>query len=218
MQFLKGQSDILAVVIVVVLAIGLLGTAYSFGLPLIQKNQDKAIGERAKAFFSTTNINSLPGKITAVANGGGKDTAVLDVNGGTRIYPYDYVGPENNSIEFSFQSTVTSYAENQGWLSLSGSSCPPTSGVIGQDEPSVVCVRADRTTGGNYNITYRLYMRELEDAEKRNGYKIALEKHSAGSERSAGSKSSVAIDFDKREQTLVGAKTLITTYVKILLG
>lgn len=217
MRILKAQSDIIAVVLIVLLAIGLLGVAYTFGLPLIQKNQDRALEDRAKAFFNLDNSNSLPAKIKSVANSGSKDAASLDVAGVTRLYPGSYVGTENNSIDFGFQSSVTSYAENRGWISLTGAACPPAKGIIGQDDPAVVCVRADKVSGGAFNITFRLYMRELEDAEKRNGFKINLVQHPAGSAVSSGSKANLRIEFDSRSQQAIGSKTLITTNVKILL-
>lgn len=223
MRILKAQSDIIAVVLIVLLAIGLLGVAYTFGLPLIQKNQDRALEDRTEAFFNLDNSNSLPAKIKSVANSGSKDAASLDVTGVTRLYPGSYVGAENNSIDFSFQSTVTSYAEakpsspNGGWISLTGAACPPAKGIIGQDDPAVVCVRADRVSGGAFNITFRLYMRELEDAEKRSGFKINLVQHPAGSAVSSGSKANLRIEFDSRSQQTIGGKTLITTNVKILL-
>lgn len=219
MQSLKAQSDIIAVILIVLLAIGLLGVAYTFGIPLIQKNQDKAIEERAKAFFNPGNINSLPAKIEAVANSGGKDSATLDINGVTRLFPGSYVGVQNNSIDFSFQSSVSSHAEGIGWISLTSGSCNPSpkAGIIGQDEPSVVCVRADRTAGGLFNITYRLYMRELEDAEKKNGFSINLLQHPASSTVSSGVEANVRIEFDGRRQVTRGTKNLIITDVKILL-
>ncbi len=217
MQFLKAQSDIIAVVLIVLIAIGLLAVAYTFGFPLIQKNQDRALEERAKAFFNPGNVNSLPAKIEAAANSGGKDTATLAISGVTRLYPGSFVGAQNNSIDFSFQSTVSSYANDVGWISLTGAACPPASGIIGQDDPSVVCVRADSVPGGFFNITYKLYMRGLEDAEKKNGFAINLLQHPASQLLSSGTEPSVRIEFDGRREVVQGAKTLIITDVKILL-
>lgn len=217
MQFLKAQSDIIAVVLIVLIAIGLLGVAYTFGFPLIQKNQDRALEDRAKSFFNLQNINSLPAKIQAVANSGGRGSATLDVNGVTRLYPGSWAGPENNSIDFGFQSRVSSYAADKGWISLSGAACPPASGTIGQDEPSVICVRADSTPGGFYNITYRLYSRTLEDAQKRNGFRIDLVQNPGSTLLSSKSSANIRIEFDGRSQQLVGTENLIITGVKILL-
>jgi hypothetical protein len=217
MQLLKGQSDIIAVVMILGLAIGLLGVAYTFGLPLINKNQDEALDKRAQAFFSETNINSIQNKIQAVANSGGKDQVIIDLSGFVRLYPYDSVAVENNSLEFTFTGTVSSKNTDGKWISLTGGGCPPATGVLGQDEPAVICAKASKTGAGYYNITYKLFMRELEDAEKRNGFKINLVKHPSSQLIASGEKRAIRIEFDKRNQQTIGSKTLITTDVKILL-
>lgn len=217
MPFLKAQSDIIAVVLIVLIAIGLLGVAYTFGLPLIQKNQDRALEDRAKAFFSTENINSLPSKLQNVANSGGKDTANLDVTGITKLFPGSHVGIENDSIDFTFQSRVSSYAVDKGWISLSSTSCPPMNGVIGQDQAASVCVRADSTTAGYYNITYRVQMRTLEDAQRKNGFGINLIQNPASSLISSHSTVSIRLEFDSKTQQAIGSENLIITNVKVLL-
>lgn len=215
----KGQSDIIAVVLIVLIAIALLGVAYTFGLPLINKNQDQALSNRVDAFFSQTNSNSLPAKIQAVANGGSKDQVTLDVTGITRLAPGGTAGVNNNSIDFSFQSSVSTKGADQGWISLSGAQCSPgpVPGIIGQDQPSVVCARADKVSANLYNITYRVYFRELDDAQQRSGFLISLEQHPASSLISSGGSPNIRIEFDKRQEVVQGSKDLIITYVKILL-
>lgn len=218
MRPLKAQSDIVGAIMIVLIAIALVGTALAFGLPLIQKNQDRALEERVNAVFNPENSNSLPAKIESVANSGGKDQIDLDVEGATRLYKWDSPGPVKNAIEFSFKSRVSRYAIDAGWIPLSPEKCPdPEVGTIGTDEPSVVCVRADSSGSGFYNITYRLYLRELEDTLQRNGFKINLVEHSSTSVLASGGTVSIRVEFDSREPTFVGNKNLITTSVKILL-
>lgn len=211
MQSLKAQSNIIGAILIVVIAIALVGVAFTFGLPYIQKNQDRALEERVDAVFDETNANSLPAKIKSVANNGGKDIVEINVEGVTIL------DPAENSISFSFRSSVTSYAAGSGWVTLSGESCPPPVGNIGVHEPIVVCVRADQITADSYNITYKLYARELEDAEQRNGFKINLLQHPASSLVSSGSSTTVRVEFDARRPETVGSKNLINTDVKILL-
>jgi hypothetical protein len=217
MPALKGQSDIVGAVIIVLIAIALVGIGFGFGLPLIEKNQDRGVENRVNSFFDPANTDSLSAKIKAVANSGGREEVRIDVEGVTRLYPSSFSGPEKNSIEFTFQSRVSRFAVNEGWISVSGTSCPPAMGAIGTDEPVAVCVKADNTGGGVYNITYRLQMRELEDALKRNGLRINLVQHPASSVLSSGSATSVRIEVDSRRQENVGGKNLITADVKILL-
>ena len=207
---LKGQSEIIAVVLIMLIAIGLLSVAFTFGLPLVQKNQDRSLDQRVQSFFDPGNVNSLPSKIKSVANNGGKESISLDVEGLIEL------DEAENSIAFSFQSSVASHAVEQT-VALSGDTCPPAEGIIGLQEPSVLCVSTYLTSGGFYNVTYKLYLRELEDAEKKNGFKINMLKHPAGLNSVGGSGSSVRIEFEQRRPEILGQKNLINTDVKILL-
>lgn len=217
MPELKGQSDIVGAVIVVLIAVALVGIGFGFGLPLIEKNQDRGVENRIDSLFSPANTDSLATKIKDAANSGTRQEARFDVEGVTRLYPSSYPGPENNSIEFTFQSRVSRYAVGQGWISASGAGCPPAIGAIGTNEPVAVCVRADYAGGDVYNVTYRLHTRELEDALKRNGLKINLVQHPSSSVLSSGSATTVRVELDSRRQENVGGKNLITADVKVLL-
>ncbi len=223
MRALKGQSDIIAVVLIVLIAIGLLGVAYSFGLPLIQKNQDRALDDRVKGVFSSNNVNSLPAKIQSLANSGTKDSVTIDVSGATTLVPGEEPGApfttvKNNSIEFGFQSAVASFARDAGWIPLTGSGCDPVSnGIIGQDEAAVVCARVDSTGGGFYNVTYKVQFRTLEDAQKRNGFAIKLVRHPSSPLIAAGDRTQVRMEFGEKRTVVSGTQTLIITDVKVLL-
>lgn len=211
MRSLKAQSNIIGAILIVVIVIGLIAVAFTFGLPFIQKNQDRAIEDRVEAAFNDASASSLPSKLKSVANNGGRDVLQLDVTGVTTL------DPVNNSISFKFRSSVTSYAAGAGWVSLSGASCPPGEGVLGTDEPTVVCVRADEAAGGGYDVTFTMWVRELEDAEERNGFKINLLQHPASSLVSSGESTIIRIEFEERRPEVVGSKNLINTDVKILL-
>lgn len=206
----KGQSDIIAAIIVVVIAIGLLSVAFTFGFPYIQKNQDKALDERVQAFFDIANSNSLPAKMKSVANNGGKDVIKLDVAGVMKLEP------ATNSMSFSFQSRVASKAVGKV-VSLTGDACPPANGIIGVNDPVVVCVETYLTDGGFYNVTYRMYARELEDAQQKNGFKINMLQHESGTQMVSGSSPTVRIEFFERTPTVAGSKNLVNTDIKILL-
>jgi len=71
---LKGQSDIISIVLIIIIAIGLVSTAYTWGIPLIQKQQDTALVVRVANFFSNDNVNSLQKKIVSVATNGGEES------------------------------------------------------------------------------------------------------------------------------------------------
>jgi hypothetical protein len=78
---LKGQSDIISAIIIIVIAIGLVGTAFTWGLPLIQKQQDTAMVERVANYFSNDNTNSIQKEIVSVATNGGEESFTEDVPG-----------------------------------------------------------------------------------------------------------------------------------------
>ncbi|MEM5801874.1 MAG: hypothetical protein QXQ18_00605 [Candidatus Aenigmatarchaeota archaeon] len=212
----KAQTEAISLVLIVLLAIGLVAVAYSWGLPLIQKRQDTIIVERVKNSFSQINVNSLPSKIERAANSASEETFNLDVDGLWVLYPYDFSGPENNSISFTFFSKVTDMAPDTGWQSLTpNAQCPPLQGTLAVDKASVVCRRADKFSDG-YNITYRIWFRNLTDTRNLQIYRINLLKHEAG--YATSTLKTLKIFGSTPVKTTIGSQTLITTEVKILLG
>jgi len=203
----KAQADIISAIIIITIAIGLVSAAYLWGLPLIQKRQDAALVERVANYFNQKNENSLSSKIEYIANSGGEETFNLDVNG---LWKLDTT---ENSISFTFFSRVSNIG-SAAWISLTtGASCPPSTGTLGIDKPSVVCARADTLADG-YNITYKIWFRQLDESSGARGYKIKLVPYT-GVLTSAGK--SVRI-FRGSIDTVPGVQTLIITEIKILFG
>lgn len=209
---MKAQADIVSAVIIVIIALSLVSTAYMWGLPLIQKKQDTAIVERVSNAFSPDNVNSITKKIESVANRGGEETFTLDVDGLWILYPYDANTVENNSIQFAFSSRVTNVGVDKGWIPLSSGNIGI--GTLGLDDSSVVFGRAD-SAGSFYNITYKSWFRELDESSTK-GYKINLLVDERGSDKSTGKTVRISRAKDPYSQT-VGGKTLIITEIKILL-
>jgi len=208
----KAQGDIISAVIIIIIAMGLVGAAYSWGLPLIQKRQDTAIVNRVLNYFDQNNINSLPSLIERVANIGDKETFSLDVNGVWILKEYTEASSFNNSLTFSFSSKVSNLATGQ-WISLTtGASCPPSNATLGVHKSSVVCARADSTAGG-YNITYMVLFRELDDSSGTKGYKIDLQNGGA-SLTSTGK--GVRVSRGEISSKSVGQLTLIETIIKVI--
>jgi hypothetical protein len=204
----KAQADIVSAIIIVIIGMGLVYSAYSIGLPLIQKRQDTALAERVSNYFSQKNENSLPSKIEYIAKNRGEETFNLDVNGLWML------NPTENSISFTFFSRASNIGSTE-WIPLTtGASCPPSTGTVGIDKPSVVCARADTLANG-YNITYKIWFRQLDESPT-SGYKINLIQHPSGSAASTGK--SVRIFFDDVTTSSVGTQTLIITKIKILFG
>lgn len=210
----KAQGDIISAVIIVVIAIGLVGTAYMWGIPLIEKQQGRTVVDRMDSYFDGTNVNSLPRMIEDVANNGGEKTFYSNIDGLWTLNEYDGSGEENNSIEFMIASKVSNIGVDMDWISFTdGGTCPPEIGVLGIDEGSVVCARAD-STGVNYNITYRMWFREIDESSGTRGYKINLVRREGGPLISTGK--SIRISRGDVQTITQGSKRLITTEVKIL--
>ena len=225
-SLLKGQSDVISAVLILVIAIGLVGTAYVWGIPLIQKRQDSAYSDRVDSYFDQSGM-SIVGKISTIAANGGEDTFTSDVSGIWTLNPcvdavdtscaqQPYYNFENNSLEFSFFSTVSQYGVGQGWITLSSTDpCPSPSANVGQN-PYVVCVRSD-TNGNGYNVTFKVQFRELDTSDDTQGFKIVLIPTIPNLNTSTAN--SIKISRGNVFSTIDSSgKTLIVTEVNILLG
>jgi len=157
---IKAVSEIISVVMIIVISIGLISAAYMYGLPLIQKSQDKSSLERTISFFDYNNPSSLPKKIEFVANTGSTEVLTLDTQGIWEVHPFNENSTLNNSIIFSFFSKVTNINTNQPISLTPGGACPPTAGTIGKDSFSVVCISGNPIYDG-FNITYFIFFRDL---------------------------------------------------------
>jgi hypothetical protein len=157
---MKAVSEIISVVMIVAISIGLISAAYLYGLPLIQKSQDKSMLERIISFFDYYNPSSLPQKIEFVANTGSTEVLTLDAQGIWELHPFNENSPLNNSIVFSFFSKVTNINTDQPISLTPGANCPPASGTVGKDSFSVVCLTGNPIYDG-FNITYFVFLRNL---------------------------------------------------------
>lgn len=210
---LKAQADIVSVVIIVIMSLGLISSALMWGLPLIQKQQDTAVSERINKYFDMSNINSLPKKIQSVAIGGGEEIFAEDA-GGIWILYTNQQGENNNSLTFSYQSKVEKFAPNMGWIPISTGN-PSPQGTLGIDDATVVFGRADKTSGGLINTTYKIWMRELWDTSQGKGYKIVLVNDN-GPNRATGK--SLKISRVDEPAPDANNNNLIVTKINILLG
>ncbi|MBI2546967.1 MAG: hypothetical protein HYW23_00790 [Candidatus Aenigmarchaeota archaeon] len=218
----KGISTVVAAALIVVIALGLTSTAYIWGAPLIQKRQEASTTENVFNLFSQTNQNSLPEIIEDVASNRGVKTFGVNGNGVWKL------NVAENSIEYLFSSKTSNVAaDTVNPVSLTpGVQCTgtspylespsPSTGTLGQDSSSVVCVKAT-TQGDTFAIRYKIWFREVDDNpfSPTQGYQIILEKDPTGLVTSTGS--IVKITYDDTAQQTIGGKTLITKKIKILL-
>jgi hypothetical protein len=204
---MKAVSEIISVVMIVVISIGLISAAYMYGLPLIQKSQDKSTLERIISFFDYYNPSSLPQKIEFVANTGSTEVLTLDAQGVWEVHPFNENSPLNNSIVFSFFSKVTNINTDQLISLTSGASCPPTGGTIGKDSFSVVCLTGKPVFDG-FNITYFVFLRNLTSTSGET-YSIQLISSTGITTRSTGKTIRIS------RQSIDKTENFIATKVKI---
>lgn len=203
---MKAQTDVISAVIILLIAMGLISAVYMWGIPLIQKSQDNAVVERVYKNFDKNNVNSIERKIEYVANNGGEETFTVDTEG---IW---YLNEQENYIQFFFLKKSTNIAENLGWVPLSSSNTNPK-GTIGTDDSYVVYGMAN-TANDKYNITYKVWFRELWDDSGSKGYKIQLT--NAGPSQFSTSKS-LRISRGETKPDAVDNRLFITE-IKILFG
>ncbi|MEM5829396.1 MAG: hypothetical protein QW040_02215 [Candidatus Aenigmatarchaeota archaeon] len=195
----KAQADIVSAAIIVLIALGLTTTALMWGLPLIQKRQDSAMVARVNHLITQDLIQ----KIKYVANTGGSEVFTINAGG---VWSID---EGKNMLSFTFFSKATDKATG---LWIGGGECQPNgfngqSGILGLNEPCVVCTRAD-SMGDGYNITYQIGCRELWNTDHTKGLKIQL--------KSAGITTSTSKTI-KISQRAITPDTLIIIDVEILL-
>ncbi len=177
---MKAVNEIIAVLIIVGISLSLFSAVYLWGRPLIEKRQYSSQINQVKSFFDQQSELSLPSKIENVANLGGEETFRLETKGVWRL------NETENYIEFSFFSKTTPYAPDLGWIALTpGASCPPASGIVGKDRATVVCVQSKNVTDG-YEISYRVYLRDLVDQATDKTYRIKLVRNPGGPSKSSG--------------------------------
>lgn len=228
MRISKAQADIVSSVLIVLIALGLTATAYTWGLPLIQKRQDTAVVERVSSYFDQNSANSLPSRIEFIANNGGEQTFSVDSEGFWLLHTCskddlavcnpsraDDTKKEYNSLEYTFFSKISNIAANAGYVSLTaGASCPPSAGILGKDKSSVVCAKVVTVHDG-YEITYKVWFRELTEPGTLRGYKIDLTKDIAGTYNSTTKK--IRLTRQSNNQVSLSGKTLIIPEIKIIL-
>ncbi|MFH7882430.1 MAG: hypothetical protein QW140_01780 [Candidatus Aenigmatarchaeota archaeon] len=212
MEMKKAQVDIISAIIIVIIALTLFSAAYFWGMPLIQKRQDTALVERAFKYFDPKNPNSIGRRIEYVANFGGEQTFSIDLDGIWILKQFNDVSEENNSLLFTFSSKISNVAPNFGWVPFSSNI--QEIGKLGLDDPSVVFERAD-SSGGRYDITLRVWFRELESMDGTKGYKINLINDTAG--RTVSTSKYIKISRGNIISTQENGKTLTITEIKILL-
>jgi len=222
----KAQADIVSSVLIVIISLSLVASAYTWGMYLIEKRKSTTIVERVEKYFDRSNPNSIASRIEDVAVSGAEVVFNLDVDGIWVLNPCSdsaissgCIGNDdrNNTIMFAFNTKATDVKPGAGWIP---NICGSGIGLLGKDAPPVVCKRSD-VSGDSYNVTYQIWLRELDDSlsNPTTGIKYLLipdQKERCKSTYCISAGKSVKLSKGSMTQTNVNGKNLITTEIKVL--
>ena len=197
---MKGQQQIVSVVIIIGLVLGATVTVLPWANKMIEKRKDLKDLDDVYNFF-----NELDETIREIAKNGGEESLSLDVPGKLTIMPDD------NIILFSFDSKVSNIAEGE-YIPLNTPNMNET-GTLGVDTPSVIFGKSEKQ-GNIMKICYKLWYRELLDPLTNKAYKIKLTT-TDGTQKSTNT-GYLRIQRVGTTTTTQGSKTLTTTEINII--
>jgi len=198
---MKGQSQIIAIVLIITLGLASLAFVLPWTYGMIQKKKDMKNLDDAYNFF-----NNLDETVRNVAKNGGEESLRLEAPGLLSVYPESVNDPLNNSIVFIFRSKVSNIAEGD-WIPLNTPNMNE-SATLGLDTPSVIFSRATRTDD-EIEIQYRLWYRKLIDPSGR-GYVIVLN-------TTDNNAKSTTSGFMRIQRLSSSGKPLTTTEINIII-
>ena len=163
---MKGQTKMVSVIIIIMIATAATATVLPWTYNMVQKKQDMKSVDDVYNFFQT-----LDATIRNIAQNGGEESLSLKVPGKLEIIPDALSSDDNsNSIVFRMESKVSFIAEG-GWIPLNTPNENETA-TLGVDTPSVIFGKAKRS-GDKIDVQYRLWYRALNDTSG-HLYKIVL--------------------------------------------
>ncbi len=200
---MKGQSEVISVILMTGILIGVVGSVYFWGLPLIQKNKDIAIMENSEDFMR--NLNT---KIKFVANNGGRDQIKMLLPG---IIKFDV---DSGSVDLVIDTKGTIYATDSEIPLGRNPECGADTLNFALGDPETLCVKSTKLSKDNYRTTYTLKYVNLTNEELLRIFKIELTKNPVGSS-AGGEDSNVIFEHLVTNETVIGNRTLIKSWVQI---
>jgi hypothetical protein len=208
---MRAQINIISVVIIAGIVIALIGMAYVWAVPMIEKRMTITDYDIVEGFML-----ELDWKIVDIANTGSGEARIEIPNGVMDVLGYDFPGAVNNTITLDFQVSQP--------IMMVGSSVPIETnnldyiGEYGKAEPRIILMSRssdEDRTHLNMSIRYR----ELRSTATQKGYIIAL--CPTGFDDCSGSLSGgneVTLSFDKgivEPRDLSEGGPLTTIYINI---
>lgn len=166
----KGQSQVVtAVLLGGILVVGI-SSAYTWGVPLLQKNQDVS-----NLQDTVSTLETLEEEIESVGQRGGSSEVSMDVGDG-----FLEVDPEADTITYT-TTTKAAYVATGQWVPLNDNDLNGVAeaglgegyGLQNQDRPGVLIARAEQQ-GEEFQTTFKIVFRELQDTDTNQGYQTDL--------------------------------------------
>jgi hypothetical protein len=160
---MRAQSDIISVVIIAGIIIALVGAAYVWAVPMIEKRITLTDYSLIENFAL-----ELDQAITNIANTASGEERIPIPRGAVEVKGFDFSGPVNNTLTIDF--TVSQPIMTQGAVPIKTSSIDDVA-EYGNAEPRIIML--SRYPGGNNHLNMTMKYRELRSTTPK-GYMIAL--------------------------------------------
>jgi len=205
--------QVLSIVLLTVVVMGLVGAAYMWAVPIIERNTgmtDYSVVERFILDFND--------KVVDLANSGAGEYTLDIPTGLLRISGVDYVGSGNNSIMFDFSANIDMICNNTECSSItSGVEIPIETdntsylGTYGENKPRVITLTGE-DSGSGKQLTMKIFYRELTGVS--HTYMIAI-CPDTGCDTSVNGTGRVMLQFDKRTEDPGFSPPLVTNYITL---
>lgn len=165
-MLMKGQTNIISVMLITGILIAAISSAYFWGLPLLEKSRDSAKVERI-----VEKLKEIADIVEIVARD--KVSRNVDIN-------FDgYLKITNKTIELTTFSNAA-YVSMKNWVVLNEDDyqgipdvLPEGYGLIGRDRPGVLIAKAGMANNKIRN-DFKIVFREIEDLNTKKGTQIVL--------------------------------------------
>ncbi len=188
----KAQTHIFSVILMAAIVLALVGVAYLWGVPLVEKRSTYTQYIAAEKFMSDLNDKIESIATTCTTPGGCTQSLYLPTIEGASMF----VDEANNEIVFQFPSKQRMLTEGEITLNTPFTEEPADYGSA----PAGILKAGSATSGGAYLIRLTLKYRELFDEETGIGFLINVSGRSSGSRQ-------VIITYDQTRQIPGGSLT-----------
>ena len=193
----KGQQQALSLILITGVLIGVVGSVYLWGIPLIQKNRDISLQQNSEAF-----MKNLAERFKFMANHGGREKFLINVPGNVIF------DPAVKTLELTIETQGTFY-QTDAWVQLGKNACTLTDGAWGIDEPETLCVRSTKI-GDIYTTVYRLTFVQL-NTQTLTSYRIDM----TGPSSSGGEDHSVIVQNTGTQTVTENNRNIVKTSLTV---